>query len=795
MVDLEKVGGQRPEIPGASEQSRWIGTQGKIFQLWILLAVLLHPVSCLAEQCAGEGEIVDPEPFRWEFVDGIEPHYVGTMEIAETELVLGGDTIHTRVYRQQGGCDSIPGPTLNMVPGEKYVLRFRNRLPYEPPSHAHNVFKDPNVSNLHTHGVHISGESPGDDVTRSFPGGAGGDFVYDIPEDHMGGTFWYHAHHHGSTYLQVSGGAFGLIVLDDSDDNIPPAVAAMEERQLVVAYLDPDVAGTGGDTLISGSLSPTWTVNGSIDGTLVVPPDTWQHWRVLLADRDARAKTFGIGPQCEVALMARDGVWRTEVPKALPNNAISLTGASRADLAVRCAGDSTLSVGDTIVARVHVKGAADRVPGPYRANGESWWSARPGYLRDLRNTVPAGVHSILLGATTINGSKYNPLVPTFTLNAEGVQQFELMGASNHPFHMHIYHVQVQAGCGEYEGGEYYDVVSENCSVRFDLSPATSSPYNGRTIMHCHILRHEDLGSMGWVNVKGGQGAPVFPADSFYVEFIEPLLDSGRPPEAPSNLLAESISSSEIRLTWTDNSDNESLFTIERTSAHGFDFLDSVEADVTHYVDGGLDANTTYIYSIYASNSEGNSERSGTASTITEPGDRATALMVRAITVSSYLVNEAKKGGRVRVEIEDNIGRLVPGAEVTGTFSGTLTENDLTAMTGLNGSATIDTLGAVGRRDSLSFEFCVTRVTGAGLKPWEPTDGSVNCALQQFPVDPWSGERFLLGRFRDCHWGQAWTLVPPQLPSPGPLKSLIGTWPTICRANNRFSLKQRLKYRP
>ncbi len=114
-----------------------------------------------------------------------------------------------------------------------------------------------------------------------------------------------------------------MIVIDDSADDIPASVAEMEERQLVVAYLDPDVAGTGGDTLISGSLAPTWTVNGKVNGNLCMPRDTWQHWRVLIADRDATARTVAVGSNCEVALMARDGVWRTEVPKLLGTNSIS----------------------------------------------------------------------------------------------------------------------------------------------------------------------------------------------------------------------------------------------------------------------------------------------------------------------------------------------------------------------------------------------------------------------------------------------------------------------------------------
>src|SRR3970282_2001186 len=228
-------------------------------------------------------EISDPAPFVWTYVASGEPHYVGVLEYGEATFSINGETLTTRAYRQEGGAYAIPGPTIHMTPGSKYVLRFRNLLPYEAPSAAHNEFKDPNVTNVHTHGLHISGESPSDDVTRMFEGGSGGDYVYDIPADHMGGTFWYHAHHHGSTFLQGSTRGCGLIIIDDSGDNIPANVAAMTERQLILGYLDTGAAGTGGDTLVSGTLPPGWTVNGKVNGSLVVPPNTWQHWRVLLA--------------------------------------------------------------------------------------------------------------------------------------------------------------------------------------------------------------------------------------------------------------------------------------------------------------------------------------------------------------------------------------------------------------------------------------------------------------------------------------------------------------------------------
>jgi FtsP/CotA-like multicopper oxidase with cupredoxin domain len=457
-----------------------------VLSIPLALAAVLTAQAALAQpfpnQCPGSNEIKDPDPFVWTHVDDeFYPHYVGTMEIAEASLEIGGETITTRVYRQEGGCDGIPAPTITMEPGNTYVLKFRNRLPYEPASEAHNVLKDPNVSNLHTHGLHISGEKPGDDVTRSFEGGAGGDFVYDIPSDHMGGTYWYHAHHHGSTFLQVSAGAFGLLLIDDQRDNIPATVAAMEERQLVVAYLDPDVAGAGGDTLITGTLSPTWTVNGRVNGNLTVPPNTWVHWRVLLADRDARMKTLTIDGACDVALMARDGVWRREVPKLLTTKSIDLTGASRADLAVNCSGSGSIKVGSTTVASVSVAGTADDYPSPYNEAGITWPSQRPGYLQDLRVGDPDHSDTISMGARTINGSKWDHATPTFTLNTAGVQEFKLKGATNHPFHLHVYHVQVQGDCGAFEDGEYYDVVLHD-TVRPDARDLLLRP-------HRHALPH------------------------------------------------------------------------------------------------------------------------------------------------------------------------------------------------------------------------------------------------------------------------------------------------------------------
>jgi FtsP/CotA-like multicopper oxidase with cupredoxin domain len=490
----------------------------RTFTLAAAIPLLALTGAAQAGVCPASNVIEDPAEFQWEFNSSLG-YWYGTLEIgAVTFNDIGGENLTTRAYRQEGGTYSIPGPTMRMTPGELYVLTFKNSLLFEEPSPEHNVLKDPNITNIHTHGLHVSGETPADDVTRLINGGQCGDYVYEVPGNHMGGTLWYHAHHHGSTWLQVAGGAFGLLLIDDSADGIPAEVAGMTERQVAIGFLDPSVAGAGGDTLMDGTLSPTWTVNGLVEGNLCAPANEWQHWRVLLADADARMKTLSVGPSCEVALMARDGVWRTEAPVVLSSNEIELTGASRADLAVRCSDDSTISVNGTVVANVYATSdSPDTAVGPYDDGdavappGPSWSATRPNYLRDLRNAPgPINFENINMGARSVGGSKFDADVPTFSATADAVQEYTIKGATNHPYHQHVYHFQPQKTCGDFEEGEYYDTIAANCDVRFDLDPATSSVYDGRTIMHCHILEHEDQGAMGWIDVVGGDGPPAFP---------------------------------------------------------------------------------------------------------------------------------------------------------------------------------------------------------------------------------------------------------------------------------------------
>lgn len=70
-----------------------------------------------------------------------------------------------------------------------------------------------NTINLHTHGLHVSPAGNSDNVLLNIAPQTEFPYEFNIPEDHPAGTFWYHAHRHGSTAVQVSSGAAGILVV------------------------------------------------------------------------------------------------------------------------------------------------------------------------------------------------------------------------------------------------------------------------------------------------------------------------------------------------------------------------------------------------------------------------------------------------------------------------------------------------------------------------------------------------------------------------------------------------------
>ncbi len=223
-----------------------------------------------------------------------------------------------------------------------------------------------------------------------------------------------------------------------------------------------------------------------------------------------------------------------------------------------------------------------------------WSASRPGYLRDLSGEAIVNTEDISMGARTINGEKFDVNTPLFTLDADAVQEWSIQGARNHPFHLHVYHFQALSDNGDFEAGEYYDTIAANGSVRFDLNAATSSPFEGITIMHCHILEHEDRGAMTWMDVVGGTPPPTFPGGRAYSEYYELTVDpttnvfDGQPPQdeqgnstpafslvpplLPSSVSDRAVLGGTIGLFLFDNLSDQAVSNLKR-SGDGFNVTD------------------------------------------------------------------------------------------------------------------------------------------------------------------------------------------------------------------------------
>lgn len=237
----------------------------------------------------------------------------------------------------------------------------------------HNTASSP--TNLHTHGLHIVGDGDGDDITRVVQGGNTClDYTWDIPADHPGGTHWYHPHYHGKTNEQVAGGAFGMIIVEDDDEELSDWASNMENERLLMVLLNNSGGSSG---------------NGRWDRNLQLVarhhderylPDSWYRLRTLIVTPDAEPNTLSFGSGCTVYKVASDGVWHSADLTTYEGSSFVLTGASRADFAVRCsAGSHVVSWGGTNIANIDARSEHGYIGGIVRVETMRmiWVTPRP----------------------------------------------------------------------------------------------------------------------------------------------------------------------------------------------------------------------------------------------------------------------------------------------------------------------------------------------------------------------------------------------------------------------------------
>lgn len=114
-----------------------------------------------------------------------------------------------------------------------------------------------------------------------------------------------------------------------------------------------------------------------------------------------------------------------------------------------------------------------------------------------------------------------------------------------------------------------------------------------------------------------------------------LFLSGTRPVSPSSLLQSNHTTSSITLGWTDNSNNESGFRIDRLTTRGWVTAGRVKANILTFTDTRLKQGRGYAYRVFAYNSSGNSKSSAFI------GDAVTGIPVALpLTPTNFTVQSA-----------------------------------------------------------------------------------------------------------------------------------------------------------
>ena len=428
----------------------------------------------------------------------------GLLEVSLTAAV-GQTKLAGRTVRAAGYDGRVPGPTLRVRPGDRMVITLRNALA--------------ETTNLHTHGLHVSPQGNGDNPFVAIEPGESFTYEIALPADHPPGVFWYHPHHHGMVADQVFAGLFGAIVVEDVD-----AIPVTRERLLVISDVTITragaVASAGPADRMMGREGEDVLVNGQVRPVLNARPGERERWRVVNACV-SRFLDLRL-PGQDLTLLGLDG---GRVPSPARVDAVLLAPGNRADLVVEMrSGWSLLQaepvdrgapmgmmMGSRPVASVvtladvvvdgDVAGALDPVP---TAPAPVDLSATP-VARTREITLGMGMGPGMGGGMmsfTIDGKEFDPGRTDLAVALGDVEEWTLVNSSpmDHPFHLHVWPMQViRIGSQAPSAPTWLDVVnvpagqSTVVRVAFDRHP-------GRTVYHCHILDHEDLGMMGVIEV-------------------------------------------------------------------------------------------------------------------------------------------------------------------------------------------------------------------------------------------------------------------------------------------------------
>lgn len=444
------------------------------------------------------------------------------LEVRHGTVSVAGQQGYLMSYNGQ-----IPGPRLEVRPGDTVRIRLTNQLS-QP-------------TNLHYHGLHISPTGSADNIFLSIPSGEGMTYEFTLPVDHPAGTFYYHPHRHGAVAEQIFSGLGGIFVVRGALDEIPEIQAAQEEFLFLKDFaLDANehVPPPRQMELMQGREGAIVTVNSQVNPTLSIPSGGLLRLRIVNASA-ARFYRLSL-EEHPLYLIATDG---GAVSEPIELRELLLSPGERAEVLVRGErepGQYRLlnlpynRVGSGMMGNMNgmsgmmpsnsetqnpqplatltYKNSVSQLPLPQRLIAVETLP-EPATTRRIELSMEMGMKSGMnMGsatemnmAFTFNGKMFDPNRIDASVQLNTIEDWELVNVDpdgmEHPFHLHVNPFQVISRNGELEP---YRAWKDTTVVRKDETVRIRIPFRdfvGKTVYHCHVLDHEDLGMMGIVEMQ------------------------------------------------------------------------------------------------------------------------------------------------------------------------------------------------------------------------------------------------------------------------------------------------------
>lgn len=412
---------------------------------------------------------------------------------------------------------SYPAPTIKVCRGDILRVNLTNSLSML----GTNILgHDRDITNLHTHGLHVSPSGNSDNMMIMLMSGDTFTYEYDMSMQEPSSLNFYHPHIHGSVAEQYWGGLAGTIDVADE-------ISVLSGFETHILFLkDISLSGSEPEAYTSimdymhGKEGNTVMVNGLVNPVLPIKPGQVQRWRIINAS-NARFYKLSLENHTLYVVGTEGGL----LDKPYPMSSLLLSPGERADVLIKAnqsaknyrllslpynrGGGSmgrqvtlmTVSyqggrVNDAIPLSINL--LAVRINPPITKTEQLSLSMgrRKGYIN--------GISFEMLSDGTMKAAEIHSMLGTYEV-------WEIINQSgmDHPFHQHVNPCQVLSITGGDSGyASFYttapawkDVVLIPKMGRAKIHVPVMD-YDGMSMFHCHIVEHEDIGMMGLWHIMG-----------------------------------------------------------------------------------------------------------------------------------------------------------------------------------------------------------------------------------------------------------------------------------------------------